>query len=84
MRAISFTGSSEVGSLVAQRAAATFKPVSLEMGGKNAQIVLDDANLELALEGAFGGRLGRRGSVAQRRAGFFCRRDCGGVHQLSL
>jgi len=40
VRAISFTGSSEVGSLVAQRAAATFKPVSLEMGGKNAQIVM--------------------------------------------
>src|ERR1035437_6122660 len=44
VRAISFTGSSEVGSHVAQRAAATFKPVSLEMGGKNAQIVMDDAN----------------------------------------
>ena len=45
VRAISFTGSSEVGSIVAQRAAATFKPVSLEMGGKNAQIVMDDANV---------------------------------------
>src|SRR5271163_4521065 len=39
VRAISFTGSSAVGSQVAQRAAANFKPVSLEMGGKNAQIV---------------------------------------------
>ncbi len=61
VRAISFTGSSEVGSLVAQRAAATFKPVSLEMGGKNAQIVLDDANLELALEGALWGAFGTTG-----------------------
>ena len=61
VRAISFTGSSEVGSLVAQRAAATFKPVSLEMGGKNAQIVLDDANLDLALDGALWGAFGTTG-----------------------
>jgi alpha-ketoglutaric semialdehyde dehydrogenase len=61
VRAISFTGSSEVGSLVGQRAAANFKPVSLEMGGKNAQIVLDDANLELALDGALWGAFGTTG-----------------------
>jgi len=61
VRAISFTGSSEVGSHVAQLAAATFKPVSLEMGGKNAQIVLDDANLELALDGALWGSFGTTG-----------------------
>jgi alpha-ketoglutaric semialdehyde dehydrogenase len=61
VRAISFTGSSEVGSLVGQRAAATFKPVSLEMGGKNAQIVLDDANLDLALDGALWGAFGTTG-----------------------
>ena len=61
VRAISFTGSSAVGSLVGQRAAATFKPVSLEMGGKNAQIVMDDANLELALEGALWGAFGTTG-----------------------
>ena len=46
---------------MAQRAAATFKPVSLEMGGKNAQIVLDDANLELALDGALWGAFGTTG-----------------------
>jgi aldehyde dehydrogenase (NAD+) len=61
VRAISFTGSSAVGSLVGQRAAAAFKPVSLEMGGKNAQIVLDDANLELALDGALWGGFGTTG-----------------------
>ncbi|MGA3047331.1 MAG: aldehyde dehydrogenase family protein [Terracidiphilus sp.] len=61
VRAISFTGSSEVGSQVAQRAAVLFKPISLEMGGKNAQIVLDDANLELALEGALWGAFGTTG-----------------------
>ena len=61
VRAVSFTGSSAVGSLIAQRAAATFKQVSLEMGGKNAQIVLDDANLELALDGALWGAFGTTG-----------------------
>jgi aldehyde dehydrogenase (NAD+) len=61
VRAISFTGSSDVGSHVGQRAAATFKPVSLEMGGKNAQIVLNDANLELALDGALWGAFGTTG-----------------------
>ena len=61
VRAISFTGSSQVGSFVGQRAAATFKQVSLEMGGKNAQIVLDDANLELALDGALWGAFGTTG-----------------------
>src|SRR6202035_4028602 len=43
VRAISFTGSSEVGRIVGEKAAHTFKPCSLEMGGKNAIIVLDDA-----------------------------------------
>ncbi len=61
VRAISFTGSSAVGSIVAQRAAANFKPVSLEMGGKNAMIVMEDANLELALEGALWGAFGTTG-----------------------
>src|SRR5271166_258265 len=61
VRAISFTGSSAVGSLIAQRAAVTFKQVSLEMGGKNAQIVLDDANLDLALDGALWGAFGTTG-----------------------
>jgi alpha-ketoglutaric semialdehyde dehydrogenase len=61
VRAISFTGSSEVGSLVGQRASANFKPVSLEMGGKNAMIVLEDANLDLALDGALWGAFGTTG-----------------------
>lgn len=61
VRAISFTGSSEVGSHVAQRAAATFKQVSLEMGGKNAMIVVDDANMDLAIDGALWGAFGTTG-----------------------
>jgi acyl-CoA reductase-like NAD-dependent aldehyde dehydrogenase len=61
VRAISFTGSSAVGSLVGQRAAAGFKQCSLEMGGKNAQIVMNDANLDLALDGAIWGAFGTTG-----------------------
>ncbi len=61
VRAVSFTGSSEVGRIVGQNAAANFKPCSLEMGGKNAMIVLEDANLDLALEGALWGAFGTTG-----------------------
>jgi alpha-ketoglutaric semialdehyde dehydrogenase len=45
---ISFTGSNEVGTLIATECARLGKRVSLELGGKNAVIVLDDADLELA------------------------------------
>jgi aldehyde dehydrogenase (NAD+) len=50
VRVISFTGSTDTGLQVYARAAALGKKVSLEMGGKNAIIVLDDANLDLAIE----------------------------------
>jgi len=61
VRAVSFTGSSEVGRLVGEAAARTFKPCSLEMGGKNAIIILDDANLDLALDGVLWGAFGTTG-----------------------
>ncbi|MBL8147286.1 MAG: aldehyde dehydrogenase family protein [Anaerolineae bacterium] len=50
VRVISFTGSTETGLKVYARAATMGKKVALEMGGKNAIIVLDDANLELAVK----------------------------------
>ncbi len=49
-RVISFTGSTDTGLKVYTSAAARGKKVCLEMGGKNAIIVLDDANLELAIK----------------------------------
>jgi aldehyde dehydrogenase (NAD+) len=58
---ISFTGSAEVGREIAARAGRGLKKVSLELGGKNAQLVLDDANLELALEGVVWGAFGTTG-----------------------
>jgi aldehyde dehydrogenase (NAD+) len=59
--AISFTGSTETGRLVNQACAPTFKPCHLEMGGKNIIIVMEDANLELAVEGAVWGGFGTSG-----------------------
>src|SRR5262249_55111472 len=58
---MSFTGSSAVGRLIAQACAPDFKHCSLEMGGKNIIIVLDDANLDLAIDGAVGGGFGTTG-----------------------
>lgn len=50
VRVISFTGSTNTGLSVYTKAAALGKKVTLEMGGKNAILVMDDANLELAVE----------------------------------
>ncbi|MEK7287852.1 MAG: aldehyde dehydrogenase family protein, partial [Elusimicrobiota bacterium] len=61
IRLISFTGSSGIGSGIAAECGRLFKKVSLEMGGKNAQIVLDDADLDLAVEGAIWGAFGTTG-----------------------
>ncbi len=66
---ISFTGSTETGRLVAGRCGQLMKRVSCELGGKNAIVVLDDANLELALKGALWsafGTAGQRCTAASR------------------
>jgi alpha-ketoglutaric semialdehyde dehydrogenase len=61
IRAISLTGSSAVGRIVGQTAAKSFKRCSLELGGKNPMIVLDDANLDLAIDGGLWGAFGTTG-----------------------
>jgi acyl-CoA reductase-like NAD-dependent aldehyde dehydrogenase len=61
VRAISLTGSSAVGRIVGGIAAQSFKHCSLELGGKNPMIVLDDANLDLAIEGGLWGAFGTTG-----------------------
>jgi aldehyde dehydrogenase (NAD+) len=58
---ISFTGSTETGRIVGETCGRMHKRLSLEMGGKNAQIVMDDADLDLALEGALWGAFGTTG-----------------------
>ncbi|MEV7422615.1 aldehyde dehydrogenase family protein [Streptomyces sp. NPDC091212] len=52
VRAVNFTGSTDVGRIVAARAAAHLKPAVLELGGKNAVIVLADADLDHAVDAA--------------------------------
>ena len=61
VRAVSLTGSSAVGKIIGGIAAQSFKHCSLELGGKNPMIVLDDANLDLAIEGALWGAFGTTG-----------------------
>jgi alpha-ketoglutaric semialdehyde dehydrogenase len=58
---VSFTGSTLVGKKISEVASATLKRVSLELGGKNAQLVMDDADLGLALEGVLWGAFGTTG-----------------------
>ncbi|MEK6287193.1 MAG: aldehyde dehydrogenase family protein [Acidobacteriota bacterium] len=60
-RLVSFTGSTEVGRIVGQACAATDKICSLEMGGKNVIMIMEDADLDLALEGVLWGAFGTTG-----------------------
>jgi aldehyde dehydrogenase (NAD+) len=61
VRVVSFTGSTEVGRRISVACAPTFKRVHLEMGGKNAILVMDDADLDLAVDGAVWGAFGTTG-----------------------
>jgi aldehyde dehydrogenase (NAD+) len=58
---VSFTGSTSTGRIIAEICAPDFKHCSLEMGGKNIILVLDDANLDLAVDGAIWGGFGTTG-----------------------
>jgi aldehyde dehydrogenase (NAD+) len=61
IRVISFTGSNATGSHIAAECGRQLKKVSLEMGGKNAVIVMDDADLDLAAEGIIWSAFGTSG-----------------------
>jgi acyl-CoA reductase-like NAD-dependent aldehyde dehydrogenase len=58
---ISFTGSTDTGSKIGETCGRMHKRLSLEMGGKNAMIVMEDADLDLALEGVLWGAFGTTG-----------------------
>jgi aldehyde dehydrogenase (NAD+) len=58
---ISFTGSTGVGKRISAVASDTLKRVSLELGGKNAQLVMPDADMDLALDGVLWGAFGTTG-----------------------
>lgn len=72
---VSLTGSSQTGAAVGATCGRTHKRVCLEMGGKNAQIVLEDANLELALEGALWGAFGTTGQRCTATSRLILHRD---------
>jgi aldehyde dehydrogenase (NAD+) len=61
VKVVSFTGSTEVGRRISIACAPSFKRLHLEMGGKNAILVMDDASVDLAVEGALWGAFGTTG-----------------------
>ncbi|MGC2623174.1 MAG: aldehyde dehydrogenase family protein [Candidatus Acidiferrales bacterium] len=61
VKLISFTGSTDTGRIINQACAPAFKHVHLELGGKNIIIVMDDANIDLAVDGAIWGGFGTSG-----------------------
>jgi aldehyde dehydrogenase (NAD+) len=61
VKVISFTGSTEVGRGISKMCAPTFKHLHLEMGGKNIIMVMDDADVDLAVDGALWGAFGTAG-----------------------
>jgi aldehyde dehydrogenase (NAD+) len=75
VRMISFTGSSVVGREIASRAGRSLKKTMLELGGKNAMIVMDDADTDLALEGALWGSFGTTGQRCTATSRIIVHRD---------
>src|SRR5215831_714261 len=61
VKVVSFTGSTEVGRRISIAIAPSFKRLHLEMGGKNAILVMEDADLDLAVDGAIWGAFGTTG-----------------------
>ncbi|WP_250122037.1 aldehyde dehydrogenase family protein [Chroococcidiopsis sp. CCMEE 29] len=72
---VSFTGSSRTGAEVGAACGRTHKRVCLELGGKNAQVVMEDADLELALEGALWGAFGTTGQRCTTTSRLILHRD---------
>ena len=78
---ISFTGSTDTGAVVGETCGRMHKRLSLEMGGKNAMIVLDDADLDLALEGLLWGAFGTTGQRCTATSRLILQR---GIHDRFL
>jgi alpha-ketoglutaric semialdehyde dehydrogenase len=72
---VSFTGSAAVGREIASVCGQQLKRVSLELGGKNAQLVMEDADLELAVEGALWGAFGTTGQRCTATSRLIVHRD---------
>ncbi|MBK0420017.1 aldehyde dehydrogenase family protein [Leucobacter sp. CSA1] len=72
---VSFTGSTEVGRRILRNSAETFKPTTLELGGKSPNIVFEDADLEAAIGGAAAGILVNSGQVCAAGSRIFAHRS---------
>jgi len=75
VKKVSFTGSTEIGRVISKACAPEFKHCSLEMGGKNVEIVMDDADLELAVDGALWGAFGTTGQRCTATSRIVCHKD---------
>lgn len=76
VRKISFTGSTSIGKNIAQRASATLKRLSLELGGNAPFIVFDDANLDAAVKGALAAKFRNSGQTCISPNRFLVHRKC--------
>ncbi len=74
VRKISFTGSTAVGSDIAQRAGRRLKRVSLELGGKSAAVIFADSDLDAAAAGLVGGVFGNSGQDCCARSRVYVER----------
>lgn len=72
---IAFTGSTKVGKSIMKEAANTMKRVTLELGGKSPNIILPDANLDIAIPGVFNGIMVNQGEVCTAGSRVFIPRE---------
>lgn len=75
VRVVSYTGSTEVGRHISEACAPTFKRLHLEMGGKNAILVMEDADVDLAVDGAVWGAFGTSGQRCTAASRLLVHRD---------
>jgi aminomuconate-semialdehyde/2-hydroxymuconate-6-semialdehyde dehydrogenase len=75
IKAISFTGSTKTGAIIAAQAAPQFKKLSLELGGKNAFIVFGDANFDRALDHAVRAAFSNQGQICLCGSRFLIQRS---------
>ena len=73
---IGFTGSTEIGCKIGEIGGRLNKKISLEMGGKNAQIIMDDANFDLAIEGALWAAFGTTGQRCTATSRLIVHKNC--------
>ena len=74
-RKVTFTGSTEVGEVLIRNAACTIKPLSLELGGNGPLLVFDDADLNVAVEGALLAKMRNTGQSCIAANRFFVQRS---------